>query len=394
MTQPQHSTMTKITPLPTTLESVTVSRFVSPSSLGADPARFLRFQGRELDGSRIAGLLESPRAILGQVVHKAIEMADGHSNLIDVFDSLLDTRNEQLLTDSRRAHLAPLQVSVGNGPWQTARRVLTSRVGPLAPFSLAQQRTSEPTGATDYRQSEHEAFLSSDTLGLRGLADLIRHHPDGSITVTDWKIGAVTTEEGHIKLEYRLQLAAYLLLVREKWPDRKIKTHLFNGEVFDVEITEADLSQVRARVDLVRSALTDMEAVAARQLATVSANCTSCEIRHRCPVYVKTLTQSGRFSPVETPGRGRDVVGELRSFKPRPDGGIANIGLPDGSLVQLRGLSERFDLSSHEGEHLACFGFTPSPRSHRQTGAPLLANTYFETGANSRAWQAEIFRLE
>ena len=158
--------------LPEPLEGVRVEQTIAPSMLALGPVCVLRRQGRELDGSRIAGLIESPWAVVGTLVHRAIQIADGRSNITEVFDELVRRREIELLADSRRRHFVPLRGVIGEGGWSSRLGILQSRRGGGEPLLMSRFDIKQGIAPSN-APPDHEVWFESEALGLRGSADLI-----------------------------------------------------------------------------------------------------------------------------------------------------------------------------------------------------------------------------
>lgn len=378
--------------LPKTLERVRVEQYIAPSSLVSGSVCVLRRQGREMDGRRIAGLIESPWAVVGTLVHRAIQISDRRPNIAEVFEELVRRREEELLKDPRRRHFVPLRGVVGEGGWSARIGILESRSGEGEPFplSLLDDNGGVAPGSP---HSSHEVWLESPELGLRGSADLIELIGDESVRITDWKTGSVLDSDGEVKTNYRLQLAAYRMLARERWPDRSVETCLFNGETVAVQVTKSDEDAVRQSVAEIRSTVDGRSDALAADLAQLGDDCFNCDIRHRCPAYMEELRKAGRGLPSDEHPWSGDVLGNVSSVQTRGDTTIVNLVLPSGASAQMRWSSERNGVPRQEEQAVAAFGLLPLARRSKVNGETLDPLVYEESGQSRRAWQAEIFEV-
>lgn len=345
-----------------------------------------------MDGSRIAGLIESPWAVVGTLVHRAIQIADGRSNITEVFEELVRRREIELLDDSRRRHFVPLRGVIGEGGWSSRLVILQSRRGGGEPLPLSWLDVNQGL-APSIGHSDHEVWFESEDLGLRGSADLLELVGDHSVRITDWKTGSVLESEGEVKANYRMQLAAYRMLALERWPDRNVETLLFNGDAVIVQVTSDDEDAVRQLVSEVKRLVDGRSDALAEDLALLGNECTDCAIRHRCPAYMGELRRTGRgLSAIGRPWSG-DVFGRVSSVQTRGDTTVVNLILPSGAIAQVRWGSGRTEASGLEGQTLAGFGLIPLARRSRVSGEILEPLIYEESSQSRRAWQAEIFRL-
>lgn len=352
----------------------------------------LRLQGREVDGTRIEGLIESPWAVVGTLVHHAIQIADGRPNITEVFEELVRRREVELLEDSRRRHYVPLRGAVGESTWSARIGVLEGRRGSGEPLPLSSLDGKRGFARTS-GNSGHEVWLESVNLGLRGSADLIEFIGDHTVRITDWKTGSLVDGGGQVKVNYRLQLAAYQMLARERWPDRKVVTYLYNGDILTVQVTPNDEEEVRQCVSAIRRTVEGRSNARAVDLALMGDECAGCAIRHRCPMYMGELRRTGRGIPLaESPWSG-DVLGVVSSVQNRFDTTIVNLAMPSGASVQMRWGSGRYDFDSLKGEAVAAFGLLPLARRSRFDGKIQEPLMYEESRQSRRAWQAELFWL-
>ena len=377
--------MTTPVRLPDPLARVSVVQTVSPSMLAVGPVCVLRRQGREPDGGRLAGLIESPWAIIGTLIH-----ADGRSNLREVFEELVRRRELELLEDVRRSHLVPLRMAIGEGAWATRLHLLESRVGdgealPMARLDVQLHATAPLPRLT------HEVWFESEALGLAGSADHVELVGDHLVQITDWKTGSVLTAEGEVTEQYRLQLAAYRMLARERWPGRQIETFLFNGDTVPVDVTPADEEVVMQAVSEIHAVTRGLHDASAADLSLLGAECAGCSIRHRCPAYLAVLRSTGRgASAGASPWLG-DVLGRTVAVQIRGETTVVNLRLPTGATVQVRLTSNRLSGSDLVGQEMVGFGLIPLGRRDRVNGEALEPLMYEEVSQSRRAWQAEIF---
>lgn len=378
--------------LPEPLQQVGVEHFIAPSMLTLGPICVLRQQGREVDGSRIVGLIESPWAVVGTLVHQAIQVADGRSNITEVFEELVRQREIELLEDSRRRHFVPLRGTIGEGGWSSRLALLATRRGDQE--SLPMKRLSaRQVVATHYASSNHEVWLDSEVLGLRGSVDLLELVGDHTVRITDWKTGPILDANGQVKETYRLQLTAYRMLATERWPERKVETFLFNGETVNVEVTSGDEDAVRHAVVEIKRVIDGRSESQAIDLALLGNECADCLIRLRCPAYMDELCRTGRGTAAGESPRTGDVFGSVSSVHTRGETSIVNLSLPSGATAQIRLGNERVDSLNLKGQRVVAFGLIPFARRNRVNGEVLDPLMYEESNQSQRAWQAEIFRL-
>jgi hypothetical protein len=253
-------------------------------------------------------------------------------------------------------------------------------------------RAQEGTRGTS-AQTGHEVWFESAALGLRGSADHVELVGDYLVRITDWKTGPVLTDEGEVRDSYRLQLAAYRMLARERWPEREVETYLFNGESVEVRVTSSDEAEVVEAVTAIRARVGERREAPAIDLIAVGEECFGCNIRNRCPAYLDVLRRTGRGVAAEPSHANGDVLGQVGSFRTRGEVTVVNLKLPTGSQVQMRWTSERLASTDIEGQEVVAFGLLPLSRRSRVDGELLEPLLYEERNQSRRAWQAELFQL-
>ena len=378
--------------LPESLERVAVNQFVSPSLLTLQPVCVLRRLGRNLDGSRISGLIESPWSIVGTLVHRAIQIADGRSNIIQIYEELIRRREAELCQDTRRQHFTPLSKAIGESGWSSRLAILESRKGSGESIPIAQLDTKQ--GHTLFNQDfGHEKWFQSNDLGLGGSIDLLEFVDDDLIRITDWKTGPVFEGDGQVKADYKLQLTAYRMLVSERWPDKNVETYLFNGERVTVQVTPEDEQRVHHIVRSIQQVIAGRNSARSIDIASLGDDCSDCLIRHKCPLYMKEMYRTGRgFSSPEQPTSG-DIMGTVTSISTLGETTVIDLTLPTGAMVQMRWSSGRQGIHDLEGRTVAAFGLLPFIRQSQVTGKKQDSIMYAEVINSRRAWQGEIFGM-
>jgi len=376
--------------LPEVLDRVTVERLVSPSRLSLDPVCVLALQGRDDNGRTIPGLIESPWAIVGVLVHSAIQLADGCTNIGDVFDELVRRREDELSADPRRAHFVPLRRAIGEGDWLDRRHLVELRAGSDRAFPM-EQLAAPRQGQRRRMNGPHEYRLESEALGLVGRADLVEVLADNVVRITDWKTGSLFGDQGEVKPAFRLQMAAYRMLAREQWPGREIQLVLWSGEAVVVEPGPDDEAAVRGAVNRVQDVIRGRSEAPAHELARMGVACRYCPIRHRCPAFMEVLRATGHGALPEGKGWTGDVLGTVTDVGHWEEMTLVNLLTQPGRRVQLRCSDGRLVDGLSSGETIAAFGFDARFRRNKQTGRVSEPVTFTDREQSRNASQAEVF---
>ncbi len=394
--------------IPSLLSTIFVAPFASPSHLSGDASCIMRIFGRDPDSKKfIPSLLGGPFAEIGNLVHRAIEIADQRSNLLEVFDHLVNEREIELSNDKRKSHYSDLRSAVGESRWLSQLIVLKSHIGPRKKLELGSIRQSSNVGGVNNgREFEdlirpsinYEVPFHSSNLGLSGRIDRIEVDSSGDMSVIDVKTGLLVGSDGEYKIEYLIQLAAYELLVKEKWPVSNIKLFLEGSESHLIELPpeiRAELLKILNSFREVVGKLGGMtvDAYSAQQKGP---HCLNCPIRHRCKSYREVLVNDEfgelllgqELNPV-TDGFGR-VVSKRFAMGQH----VVNLKTSTDRTVQLRSKYEWQVSQVEEGSDVFFFNFTGKPNGNRIAIQNALPVNFLDDYLYGRNWSAEIFVAE
>jgi len=304
--------------LPQPLGAVLVDPAISPSAVSRSQKCRLQVHGRQLDKQRFPTLLDHPAQTVGTLVHRAIELADGCSNIFDVFDQLVELVHKSNALDPRLAHINDLKGSVSADLWASRVTLLRSRSGvrhfdgQVTLRGIAQVAPSSSDGSRAFAPGTHyEYWLRSVVHGISGVVDHLEMLADGSIRIVDWKTGRVTDDSGRIFDSYRLQMTAYRMVAEELWPGRQVSTWLYDGVMNEIKGEAADTAQVLEACHAVTQLKSPQMAF---ELASVGGHCFSCQLRLVCPAY-RRLGPDGIWNSVdaERPPHSIDLAGSVES---------------------------------------------------------------------------------
>ena len=394
--------------IPSLLSTIFVAPFASPSHLSGDASCIMRVFGRDPDSKKfIPSLLGGPFAEIGNLVHRAIEIADQRSNLLEVFDHLVNEREIELSNDKRKSHYSDLRSAVGESKWLSQLIVLKSHIGPGEKLEPGLIRQSSNVGAVDngrgfadliWPSINYEVPFHSPDLGLSGRIDRIEVNSSGDMSVIDVKTGLLVGSDGEYKIEYLIQLAAYELLVKEKWPVSNIKLFLEGSESHLIELSpeiRAELLKILNSFREVVGKLGGMtvDAYSAQQKGP---HCLNCPIRHRCKSYREVLVNDEfgelllgqELNPV-TDGFGR-VVSKRFAMGQH----VVNLKTSTDRTVQLRSKYEWQVSQVEEGSDVFFFNFAGKPNGNRIAIQNALPVNFSDDYLSGRNWSAEIFTAE
>jgi len=352
----------------------------------------------------IEGLISGPAAEIGTLVHRAIELADGSSNLIEVFNFLKISREIELKNDDRRSHYSDLEVAVGELKWLGKMSMLQSRVGEGARVevehlrksgSFAQTRSAIPAQNLAWPSITREVHLRSATLGLSGTVDRLELIPPNQVIVTDLKTGNITDEHGQPKYEYLLQLAAYEALAKENWPSAEIKLFLEANQLLEVVVTDQIRSDLNERLSSLLNLIEDFTEpdVEAALTQTVGDQCLSCSIRHHCSSY-REIMEDDSFGNVFADESLRNVIdgcGVVIKKTFQMGNHVVNLRTKSNRIVQLRSRYEWQVSAVATGDLIYYFGFSGKQNTNKMSNTVGLTANFSDDYLSGRNWSAELF---
>ena len=395
-----------ITVLQGELENVYLAPFVSPSHLAAVNACVMRTFGRHERGHGFLPMLISgPATEIGNLIHRAIEIADGRTNLIEVFDLLRAGKEFELEQDQRRRHYANLSITVGELSWAEKISILKSHSGDLPELDLANWPVTMSAIKSlnefnpiklNWPSVNYEVPFRSDSLAMSGRIDKVELKFPNIAIITDFKTGAIMDCNSEIKFKYKIQLAAYELLVREVWPDVKVSLFLDNGEQFEVELTSEDRQELAKRLKNLKESISDKlkSVVASESVQTVGAGCLQCPMRHVCKTYKKILEKDSFHLNFEESDYQNisDGFGRAVSKKSLMGHHIVNIKTSSDRMVQLRS-KHNWQVSEIEvGEYIYFFNFAQKQNRNQMTLSKGLPSNFSDEFFSGRNWSAEVFK--
>ena len=391
--------------IPSLLSTIFVAPFASPSHLSGDASCIMRIFGRDPNSKKfIASLIGGPFAEIGNLVHRAIEIADQRSNLIEVFDHLVNERHKELSNDKRKSHYSDLRSAVGEPKWLSQLIVLKSHIGPREILEPGSIRQSSNVGGVDNGRGfadlirpsiNYEVPFHSRDLGLSGRIDRIEVDSSGDMSVIDVKTGLLVDSDGEYKFEHLLQLAAYELLVKEKWPASNIKLFLEGSESHAIDLSPVIRAELLRKLDFFREAVreiggTTVDAYSAQQKGP---HCLNCPIRHHCKSYREVLVNDdfGELLAGQELNPVTDGFGRVVSKRFAMGQSVVNLKTSADRTVQLRSKYEWQVSQVEEGSDVFFFNFAGKPNGNRIALQNALPVNFSDDYLSGRNWSAEIF---
>jgi len=352
----------------------------------------------------IPSLISGPNTEIGNLIHQSIELADGRSNLLDVFKTLKDHRENQLKTDWRRKHYFNLAEAVGEAKWIERLSILLTHFGDLPNIDI--KGIDQSRSKSEYFQefdpvrlkwpsTNYEVFVRSETLGVSGRVDRIEMRLPNTVVVTDVKTGEVRGSDGAIKPEYVMQMAAYELLVKEMWPNAIIELMLDADNQYEIKLGEDERADCQNRINLLKDSLGERakKVVEADSVQRSGRHCLNCPIRHVCSTYRAVLETDGFQSIVGTEDFDKitDGFGSVVKKQVIMGDHVVNVRTGSGRLVQIR---SKYDWQVGElklDQKVYFFNFVPKKNGNRMSAAFGMPSNYSDDFLSGRNWSSEVF---
>lgn len=147
--------------------------------------------------------------------------------------------------------------------------------------------TVQSIGDSSSVNSEHsEILLESDTLPLKGRADLVIFSP-GFVEIIDFKSGRAFDNDGNLRDSSKYQMWAYGLLASELWPDRRVRLTIAADVSIDVPFGRDEVIEIRRHLTQLALAFPKDSPINVSTSAIIGKHCRGCNIRHLCPSYLE-----------------------------------------------------------------------------------------------------------
>jgi hypothetical protein len=357
------------------IESVTRTKFIGVTALSGAAACGLRtILDSEPPRRRLP---DPPEALLGSLVHRAIEER-GHLGADAVSEQLLKALEGSAgvyPSDASASGQFDLIEILGasriSAKLAAARRITeTIAIKPRRAKSVGrtagtgEKRHPLPTG--DW----NEESMSSEELQLGGRLDLLRVTV-GQCSLIDFKSGRALEADDSLKETYADQLHLYALLARACGYTSPLRMEIVASDG-RFRVAESDARTSRLRSDL--KALVNAAPIGAernaRELARFSAGCATCRIRPWCGTYLESAPTSWlvKRPSLEVP---YDTWGHVEIVRLAPsEEAFSSVVLRDAAnrLVSVTGVPTRISKSLSSGMRTGFFGLRPKTtgRGHPQ----------------------------
>jgi hypothetical protein len=334
----------------TSIESVVRTKPISVTALaGASECPLRTILESE---SRWSRLPDPPEALLGSLVHRAIEVC-GESGPEAVVDHLLGVlegpegvfRNDA--SASGESVLAEILGASRVSAKLAAARRITETIA-MAPRRAV--RSGRGSGMTQTRFHPRpigdwrEVGMSSDELQLQGRLDFLRV-TDARCTLVDFKTGKALDDDGSVSSRYADQLHLYLLLARANGYGPQIRMEIAASDG-RIPVPESDIrtSRLCDELKMLTSAAPLGVETDARNLARFCASCATCRFRPWCAAYLESAPSMWNEERPRV-GIPFDIWGNVESVRAgSPEQLFLSVLLRDAAnrLVSVTGVPARF----------------------------------------------------
>ena len=379
--------------LPRLLTTVDVPPFLSPSALGSWGGCVLKLVSATRGAVQVELLGASPTLSIGTFAHRVISQFERSTNTTatEVFDSEYQRLQDELSRDPMKAHFADLVSTKTMAEWARLKAWILSRCE-----RLERSGASRATGSL--RTSGSELALESGDLRLRGSADRVRRVGRNDFEVRDFKSGSVFDDDGTIKLEIRLQLLAYGLMVAAAYPRASIRLIVDDGFEHEVAFDAQARSDARREIDAITGSVPASGPADADQLASPGPGCWGCAVRHVCKSYRASAPVWWREYPDNLQTVSKDVWGtisEIRSVS--PTGHVELVVMDDGGRhVRIDRLDVRHGLGGEtSGTRVWMFDLESSGGGRDFDGHRFHPRAFHEhprDRRDRRAWRLRVYR--
>ena len=378
--------------LPSSLTAVEIPPFFSPSVLGTWGGCRLKLIAMSRGLRSIDRLNASPELSIGTFAHRVIERFANEGNDLSpaqIFDDEYIHLRERLLNDPLRSHFADLATTKTVAEWAVLRGWILSRCE-RQPRPAAQFR-----GARGPRSTGTELSLQSARLRLRGSADRVRRMSANEFEIRDFKSGSIFADDGAIKLEIKLQLQAYGLMVVERHPRAVVRLLVDDGHEHEVEFNAAAREEARRTIMSITNTVPQAGLVETSELTSPGPGCWGCSVRHVCNAYRTAAPGWWNEYPVDLPTISRDTWGTVSEIRAGPtvDAVVRDAA---GRRVRIDRLDTRHGIAHVDiGQKLWMFDLESTVVSRDFSGNRFHPRGFHELPRDRRerrAWRLQIYR--
>jgi hypothetical protein len=329
------------------------TKLASPSKLWLAGRCLLRYI-LETEGQKGVQLPETPAAVLGIAVHEAIEETLSNKNFVNVdYVDVINRNVNKVLRNGRHPQSVFSYILETHGIKAAITQSLILRQAKFLKLTVEKCRDAD-VGA-EYLSGDHskassgkitrvEQWFEDHDRGLAGRIDLLRVNDANDVEIIDFKSGKIFSEDGAVKEEYRIQMAAYGYLVESKYPRSSINLKLYGVEADWESPYGSDLCdnarQLLEKLKLRAPLGADIEMAS---IATRGDHCSSCAHRMMCPTYLEALrAQIVISNPKSEVNVLYDIFGEFAVMK-ELDSGLAGIKVttPEQRVIFIQGIPKR-----------------------------------------------------
>lgn len=389
-----------------TIDEVEIPTYFSPSRLSVSGGCLLNV----VLGSRgnvIFPLIPHPKAELGTVFHRLLEMASKRAikrkdcverDVEDALEFLLSETEGRLSADPLKCIYADLKMTMSNLDWTKKTRMFVDAATKLLESSSNRGSDGKPEkdGGGEYKDLPEvgrwsEVKIVAPRLRLRGRMDVVEKNA-GSVSIRDLKTGSIEDGAGQVLHHIENQMQLYGLMVAETEKGRK-RIRLFVDHADELEIPfDADvIASVEDRLSAILEKLPEGATKKTDEIAVPDEGCRYCSYRHRCGSYLKDAL--GKWVSGSDYMMPPDVWGRIEKIEPHLDSNALTIRDAAGRTVKIFGLRDALVAKIDIGINIWLFGLSTKGFGY-DGGTYRHPLNFFENDPSnpwSRAWSLQVF---
>jgi RecB family exonuclease len=340
--------------IPCPVSETIVPAMLSPSQISLEGGCLLKgVLGSSRNG--LSRLIPHPKAELGNVIHKLMEMAvrglihsdgDPYDAVSETFATLLEQTRARLISDPRNLSYSDLRTTMSPLEW---RRMLRFSADMAVRLMGTTQGHAQDWGGPELSYPDlpdngrwSEVGITVPQLRLAGRMDLVEKN-GRDVAIRDLKTGRVADENGAVLIHIQSQMWLYGLMVAHLDPTKRISLFVEQEEEYRIPFGDRIIAEAEVRLQETLALLPASGNIRAIDISSVGTACLYCAFRHHC--------------------------GDYRSAAPGFWGGIADFRLPMdiwGEVVSMR--THGLSLMDDAGRPAKVFGLRDEHFQHMEVG--------------------------
>jgi len=355
----------------------------------------------------ISPLISHPKAELGIVFHRVLEMASKgviekkdcvERDVEDVLESLLSETKVRLSADPLRYGYADLKKTMSMLDWTKKNRMFVDVAAKLLEFSRAREsdgKTEKDVGC-EYKDLPEfgrwsEVKIVAPGLRLRGRMDVVEKNA-GTVSIRDLKTGRIEDGAGRVLHHIENQMQLYGLMVAEAEKGRK-KIRLFVDQADELEIPfdAGVIVSAEDRLSAILEILPEGATKKTDEIAGPGEGCRYCSYRHRCGSYLQGAP--GKWVSGSDYVMPPDVWGRVEKIELHPGSNSFTVRDAADRTVKIFGLRDDLVPGIDIGMKIWLFGLS-TKRFGYDGGTYRHPLNFFENDPGNpwaRAWSLQAF---